>query len=383
MQQRIGSAAHNPNRRLGPDLKPARSVVYKASTGSLAEAEKLIAKLEQKLASGILQALQSQKDAISLDAIVAALQTGNVAKVLELLDLPSSLAGFEAVATTVQNGVYTAGAAAAAAVNLTGATFVFNQLNPRLITWLQTYNLGLIRQINEQTKEGVRTFLLEGMRAGDNPKETARQIKGVIGLTDRQAKAVANYRKQLERFHERRSAENFGLGNRISRVNGTQVFKPGADGKPKDGINERRLRDFRFDGQLKRSMETGKPLSKAQIDKMVAAYERKYLAYRSRTIARTEATRTNNMGIQDAWQQALDKGVVKEDLTRKMWIVARDERLCEVCGPIPSMNPKKGIKHAQSFKTPDGPISAPPIHPNCRCTIFYRVYEASQLEGEK
>jgi hypothetical protein len=23
------------------------------------------------------------------------------------------------------------------------------------------------------------------------------------------------------------------------------------------------------------------------------------------------------------------------------------------------------------------------MHPNCRCTVFYRVYEPKQLEGEK
>jgi hypothetical protein len=314
---------------------------------------------------------------------VAALQTGNVAKVLELLELPKALAGFDVMTAAVQNGANTAGAAAAASVRLTGASFAFNQLNPRLITWLQTYNLGLIRQINEQTKEGVRAALIDGMKAGENPKEVARQVKGIVGLTDRQAKAVANYRKQLETFHLKRSAGSFGLGNKVNRVNGTQVSILDADGNNTDGINARRLRDYRFDGQMRRAMETGKPLSKAQIDKMVAAYERKYLAYRSRTIARTEATRTTNMGIQDAWQQAIDKGAVKEDLTRKMWIVARDERTCEVCGPIPKMNPKKGIKHAQSFATPDGPVTRPPMHPNCRCTIFYRVYEPQQLgEGQ-
>lgn len=383
MSTRIGSAQHNPHRRLPPESTPARAIIYKAKAESLSAAEQLIVQLESKLAASILQALLAQKESIDLDAIVAALQTGNVAKVLELLELPKALAGFDVMTAAVQNGANTAGAAAAASVRLTGASFAFNQLNPRLITWLQTYNLGLIRQINEQTKEGVRAALIDGMKAGENPKEVARQVKGIVGLTDRQAKAVANYRKQLETFHLKRSAGSFGLGNKVNRVNGTQVSILDADGNNTDGINARRLRDYRFDGQMRRAMETGKPLSKAQIDKMVAAYERKYLAYRSRTIARTEATRTTNMGIQDAWQQAIDKGAVKEDLTRKMWIVARDERTCEVCGPIPKMNPKKGIKHAQSFATPDGPVTRPPMHPNCRCTIFYRVYEPQQLgEGQ-
>jgi len=378
----LGDVREGVNRPLPPDYRPARTVVLKARSGGLAEIEALAFKLEANLGKAILDALTAQKGAIDVDLIAEALQEGNIGKVLRLLDLPAALAPLEALTPAVQAGAYAAGGATAAqiALGVKGATFAFNQLNPRLLTWLQTYSLGLIRQINDQTKEGIRQYLLDGMTAGANPKEVARQVKGIIGLTDRQAKAVQNYRKQLETFHQRRSASGFGLGNKVSRVNGTQVLALNPDGTPKDGINERRLRDFRFDGQLQRAMDNGTPLTKAQIDKMVAAYERKYLAYRSRTIARTEATRTNNIGIQDAWQQGLEKGVVKEELTRKQWVVARDERLCEICGPIPSMNPKKGVKHAQPFLTPDGPVSLPPIHPNCRCTVVYRQYEPSQLQ---
>jgi hypothetical protein len=49
-------------------------------------------------------------------------------------------------------------------------------------------------------------------------------------------------------------AGGYNLGAKIDRVNGAQVFKPGVDGTPKDGITERRLRDFRYDKQLLRSV---------------------------------------------------------------------------------------------------------------------------------
>ena len=367
-------------RRVAPATISPREVILKDRGSDRIEA--LAAKLETSLARVILAAFQAQKDGVSTKDLVAALESGDIGKVLRLLDLPSTLAAFEAVAPVVQSGTYAAGAAAAATISprLTGTTFVFNQLNPRLLTLLQTYNLGLIRQINDTTKEGVRQYLIAGMAEGRNPKDVAREVKGVVGLTDRQAQAVKNYRKQLETFHERRSADTWGLGRKIDRVNQTQVFRPDADGTPLDGIDQRRLRDFRYDNQLRAAMQTGKPLSKAQIDKMVGAYERKYLAYRARTIARTEALRTTNIGVQDAWQQAIDKGTVSEALVRKRWIVARDERLCAVCGPIPKMNPKVGVPHSQPFKTPDGPTMLPPIHPNCRCTVSYRVYEPIQLK---
>jgi hypothetical protein len=369
---------------LASSRKSPRSIIYKARR-SEGDAEALASKLEPELAKAILDAFVKQQGNADVDAIITALEAGDVGKVLELLDLPASIAAFEGVTSSLHTGANAAGAMAAAqvALQVKGVSFAFNSLNPRLITWLQTYSLRLIRQISDGTREGIRQYLTQGMKDGKNPKAVARQIKGIIGLTDKQAQAVYNYRKELETFHLKRSAGSWGLGNKIDQVNGTQVLRPGEDGSPLDGIGQRRLRDFRYDGQLKRALESGKPLKPEQIDKMVAAYQRKYLAYRSRTIARTEAIRTTNMGIQDAWQQALDKGVVKEDLTRKKWIVSADERLCQVCGPIPGLNPPKGIKHQQSFITPDGPQMLPPMHPNCRCTVFYRVYEPKQLEGEK
>lgn len=366
---------------LRPSCDP-RSIIYKARGGDLSEVEALASKLEPNLAKAILAALTAQGDAVSIDAIVAALEAGDVGKVVALLDSPEVIAAFSALTAPVQSAVYAAGAlgAGAIATQVRGAAFVFDQLNPRLLTWLQSYNLGLIREISSQTKEGIREYLLAGMTAGKNPKDVAREVKTVIGLTDRQARAVYNFRRELETFHLRQGAKAWNLGGKIDRVNGTQVLRPDEDGSPMDGVDERRLRDFRFDGQLKRAMETGKPLSQEQIDKMVAAYQRKYLAYRARTIARTEAIRTTNKGIEDAWRQAIESGKVPEGLVRKRWFVTRDERLCKICGPIPKMNPDRGITIGSPFNAPKGPVMLPPAHPNCRCTIVFRVWEPEQLK---
>lgn len=362
-------------------LVPPKSLVFKERSPH-SEIERLAEKLEPQLAKAILDGLKAMGDAVDLDAVVAALQTGDVSKVMAALNIDAA-STFVGLSPAIQSGVYAAGAATAATIRLTGTQFVFNQLNPRLITWLQTYNLGLIREITDKTKEAVRGVLIEGMKAGENPRAVARDIKGVVGLTDRQAKAVMNFRKELETFHERRTGGGYNLGSKIDRVNGFQVFRPDEDGSPMDGITERRLRDFRFDGQLKAAMESGKPLTEAQIDKMVEAYERKFLAFRARTIARTEALRTTNMGVQDAWRQAIEEQKVQEPQVRRQWIVARDERLCEVCSPIPSMNPKRGVKFGQPFATPKGPWTLPPIHPNCRCTVFVRQWEPEQLQDEE
>lgn len=367
-----------PYRRLLPAWMPPEAVTKARRPADLAEVEAMAAKLEPSLSKAILGALQAQAAAVDLDAIAEALKSGDVNKVMALLQMPPA----EGVTNALQDAVWSAGGVAAKTINdrIAGAAFQFNRLNPRLIDWLQTYSLGLIRQIDETTREGVREVLISGMRAGQNPRDQARSIKPVIGLTARQAKAVDNFKKELESFHLRGGAAGWNLGGKISRApGGAQTYALDADGNVKDGILERRLRDFRFDGTLKNAMATGKPLTEAQIDKMVAAYSRKYLQFRAQTIARTEALRTTNFGIQDAWRQAIDEFKVPEQLVRRQWIVARDERLCEICGPIPAMNPKRGVKFGQPFNTPQGPMTLPPAHPNCRCTVWIRRFEAEQL----
>lgn len=362
-------------------LIPARYIVSKASKPEqLSEIEALAAKMEPKLAKALLDLLNKLQGGVDLEAVLAALQANDVSKVIALIAAAPDPITETAVVNAVQDTVWAAGALAAThAGQFSSITFQFNRLNPRLIDWLQGYSLGLIKQIKDDTKEAIRERLVTGMTAGANPIAVARDVKTVVGLTVRQARAVMNYRKELETFHLKRSASGYGLGNKIDRVNGRQVFKPAEDGGPMDGINARRLRDFRYDGQLKAAMESGKPIPPAKIDKMVDAYARKYRQYRSQTIARTEALRATNFGVQDAWRQIIDAGAAPEELVRKQWIVAKDERLCEVCSPVPGMNPKRGVPFRSAFQTPNGPHMAPPLHVNCRCVLFVRRYEPEQL----
>jgi hypothetical protein len=347
------------------------------------EIQHLASLMEPKLAHAILNAFDKQGANLDVKAIIAALERGDMAAILKLLADDAFDVDMGPAKDGLQAGVKAGGLLGTdQIVRLTGATFRFNSLNPKLVTWLQTYELGLIRQINAGTKEAIRDKLLTGMVAGSNPKAVARQIKEVVGLTTTQAKAVSNFRKELENFHLKTSAGSWNLGSPIDRVNGTQVFKPGKDGTPTDGIDSRRLRDFRYDKALLKALESGIPLKPEQIDKMVEAYHRKYLIYRSRNIARTEALRTTNQGVAEAWNQAIEQGKVQDSKVRRLWIVSKDERTCAFCAPIPKLNPKLGVKVGQPFNTAKGPIHMPPLHPSCRCTMFMRMYEPSQLTGE-
>lgn len=338
------------------------------------------AAIEPALAKAIEAALASHASLIDISEVAAALEKGDVESVMQAIGEDILSKAFNGVGEVVQDAAWAAGAAVALKTPaLTEASFAFNRLNPRLIDHLRTYSLNLIREINARTRDGVRSALVDGMKAGENPRTVARTVKEVIGLTEAQVKAVGNFRKELESFHLKRSAGAWNLGGKVSRApGGAQVLALDHQGKPKDGIGQRRLRDFRHDSTLARAMKTGKALSAGQINKMVGRYRDRMLRRRAETIARTEAARANAIGVQDAWRQAIDEGRVDESLVRRQWIVADDERLCPICAAIPGDNPKEGVEMRQPFVTGKGAVMLPPVHPNCRCAVFIRSVEPQE-----
>lgn len=355
--------------------------VSKAGKGTLSDIEALAEKLEPNLARAIRDMLKDHVASVDLDKLAEALKAGDTWKVLDLVGEVDPVKA-AAVKEQLQNAVWQGGALATSGPVFNEARFAFNRLNPALITWLENYNLELIRDVNRKTIESVRAVLVEGMTAGRNPIDQARRIKQVVGLTPNQAKAVATYRKELENFHLKRSAKRWGLGNERSKQSGVEVQTLDAKGKPKDGIEVRRLRDQRYDGMLQRAMENRKPIPPEKIDAMVDRYQERMIQNRARTIARAESMRALNAGSEEAWRQAVGEGKFDGSLVRKFWKESKSERECEECKSIARSQPKRGIPMGASFvsKKSGRSYRSAPAHPNCLCVVFHRLFEREQLQ---
>lgn len=113
------------------------------------------------------------------------------------------------------------------------------------------------------------------------------------------------------------------------------------------------------------------------VPELMARIERVYGAaagYRAERIARTETIRAESYASQAAWQQS---GLVE----KKEWYTAKDERVCEYCGP---MNGRVVTLDALYFEDGDtytgasggtlkvsyGDVDGPPLHVSCRCTLL-------------
>lgn len=81
---------------------------------------------------------------------------------------------------------------------------------------------------------------------------------------------------------------------------------------------------------------------------------------RSTTIARTEVVRTQNFASIEAWR---DSGLVE----KKVWYTAEDERVEPECA---ALHGKEFELDATIADDDYGDIDAPPLHPNCRCTLL-------------
>lgn len=223
-----------------------------------------------------------------------------------------------------------------------GLTVAFDLLNPRAITFLNTYTFNLIREISSSTTEGIRQVLLTAFAQGGHPYEQARAIRNMIGLTSSQARAVGNFYTMLS----------------------------GADSELKRALT-RKLRDRRFDGTIRRAIEDSAFLDAKRVQEMTRRYYERYLKFRAETIARTETLRASNSGQQEAWAQAADQGLLDRKITRRHWLVAGDERTCEHCLSVANMN-ADGVPLNKDFQTPAGPVMQPPLHPRCRCTTVLK-----------
>lgn len=97
--------------------------------------------------------------------------------------------------------------------------------------------------------------------------------------------------------------------------------------------------------------------SKDQRDKMLKS--------RAERIGDNEGTNLQNLGKQIEWQQQHIKGDIP-DLAKKVWRTAKDELVCPVCAPMDAI----AIPVNAQFKTANGKYFVPPVHVNCRCSVY-------------
>ena len=179
-----------------------------------------------------------------------------------------------------------------------------------VITWLKIHGGRLISDLSLEAKKAVSNLIVGWQAQLMNPHTMARQIRPLIGLTERQALANARYRAQVYE-----TLKETGL----------------------------------------KASEVARRADRAAL-KMASKQHR----YRAETILHTELALAYNQGADMGVRRAISQGIMSP--CQMIWRTAGTNRVCARC---------LDLKDHIVGTTDESGVQLPPLHPRCRCTIEY------------
>lgn len=315
-----------------------------------------------------LQVMQNIVDAAMIDEMVKAIEAGDADALYRASGFTPAVLG--AILDAIE-GVFKQ----AADITVDGwpkriitpsgpAVFRFDMRNPATQEILQTWSGQWITRISDEIRDNVRIAMLDGNARGDNPRRIALDIVGRINSSTKA-----------------REGGIVGLAkNQVSWINNARSYLERNDSKYFDLI----LRDQRFDGIVKKAIESGKTLDQDTISKLLTAYKNNALKYRGESIARTETQQAINRGENNAHAQAIAEGILDQKQVTKEWDDVGDGRVRTTHRILGEKYGKdNGIGFNEPFISPSG---AQMMYPGdqslgalaaevilCRCRQKYRV----------
>lgn len=270
--------------------------------------------LEPDVMQALRRAFEILRDALSLSVVVRLLMTRQWDRVNELLSRDLMDRAFAPYRTRVR-GVVEKGFRYATrdlpqGGRINGVIGVsFDVLSEKTVTAIRTLETDAIQSLKDEVRDVVRAHVEDGLREGKGPKEIARGLRSVIGMSPTQSRHAANYRVKLE---------------------------------------------------------TAGKLSAEQIDKAVATYERRAIALNTETNARTITLQAMKTGRRLAWEDAGARGIVDTGRLMKKWSTVIDGR------ERPEHHDMNGQVVRYDDAYPNGDSYAGEGDPfNCRCLDLY------------
>ena len=315
----------------------------------------LFRELEQRfgteIANAFLAAIATHANAIDVTALAEAITAGDLPQVEFLLrfDQGTLFPLGEAIrAAFIQGGL------SVAQTSGLGGLFGFNGRHDRALQLIESQAGRLIEGIQTHTQAQVQAIMAAGVENGTSGATLARQITGklnkitgrreggFLGLTSQQTDWAISARAELTRLDP----------HYFTRVQ----------------------RDRRFDAMVRKAIDSGKPLSQSDIDRIAGRYRDRLLKYRGELIARHEAHSALAAGQYEGNRQLHESGLAT---VTKTWIhgFSKEPRLDHLAM---AQAPQRPIDQPFTFgivamQYPHDPAGGIEHSANCKCTLFYRV----------
>lgn len=316
-------------------------LVLKQTLDPAERLEQLIARFDTRLARVFRQLIDMAFDNTSLEELETLIIQGRLDEAVSIATRAGSLLADEVVIAYIAAARDTADLLA----NSLNQVVSFDQTNFRAVNQLRLDRNRIIRGFSQEQDQVIRDALSDAVSRGLNPTQQARAIRESIGLTLNQNRSVRRYRRLLE-------------------TNSILALR-------------RELRSKRFDDEVLTAIENGTVLSNSRIDRLVNAYRRNYIRYRSEVISRTESLRAVHQGSEEMYQQAIDEGLVNPSSLVRRWVTAGDERVrgshASMHGQVQPVNQPFISGEGNSLRYPGDPNAPASEVIQCRCVIATRI----------
>jgi hypothetical protein len=148
--------------------------------------------LEASQRRAVEQALRQLGGALDQAALERAISSGEpVEPILDALRVDRTLQP----AVRVLRRAFGEGTRIAATARLASAFGVANAL---AVAWARDQGARLVTRVTDSAREAIAETIAEGVQRGWSPYRTARQVRDLVGLTPRDARAVARFQADLE-----------------------------------------------------------------------------------------------------------------------------------------------------------------------------------------
>ena len=290
------------------------------------------------LREAFLQAIDDVVSISQIEMIEAAIASGDVQRVMQVLHLgPEFFAPLDDAIRRafLQGGAYQLSMLPKRHPATGGRLIVrFQGRHQRAEAWITRTSSRLITEITLDQQELIRAAIQAGLEAGNNPRKTAlelvgrinkisgRREGGIIGLTSQEAGYVRNLRGAL------------------------------ADPTTANDYFHRKVRDRLYDPMVRRSIKTGKPLSQAQINRITGRYSDRLLKARGDRIALSETNEALNAGRSEGIAQLIEREEVPAQAVTSKWDATGDKRT----RPDHMEMDGQEVPFGQPFRAPDGDL---------------------------
>ena len=320
-----------------------------------AELDLLLSRLDVEVRKAFEAAIRNQAGRINLVALADALRRGDIAAAQEIAAIkPRDVAR---IGEVLRNAFFAAADLAGRGGRGVVGLFQFDGRRPEALAWAEQNSARLITRLTEESRDAVRETITGGLDLNRSAQSVARDIAGrrvgaarvgsIVGLTGPQAASIARARVGLSSGNPAAMRDYLKLA----------------------------LRDRKFDRLVRRAIKEGRPISRADLDRMLEAHKVKALAYRGKVIAQAETFKAAAAGRDQAYRQMLEMDGVTGVTVRWQHNLSAEPRVEHIAmgGTV--------LPIGQPFVFPDETAmlhphddTAPARHViGCKCIAVYRV----------